>query len=579
MGAPLLGFGGHPQYNSRMRIVALLLMLMSFGVHAQGVPDALDITRRLAEASAPQLALARVEQLQPAASTAPRWADWEQLRCTLLARLNRHQELTRRVEALPPRTPDAVVRSCMLQGARAALANAQAAPARVFLAQLIWRHEMTADEMRQARLLVIETYLTEDRAQDAFALMLRYQLDYKPVDRDTAARFVDALLAAGLEKEAVNWFSQLDDASPVKLLLRLKTNLLAPAAVVAQARAALAKTNNVAYWLVLQHAGAQTKDNLLLVESLENLLQIANDKPAERVAALTAELWKAYAAAAQDVANQNRLLVGDDGGWTDYAARRSTASPAAGRALYAYLAHQSKVGATRQNAQLQLTYSLQGAKLPLTAIRLFNDQARTPVAQIDPQARFLLGGMAVDNQQAASAARYWQGLATPPTLDADEWRIRLAGALVRAGIAEPAADILRALLAGRKTLSPGLLQRAVLIVQELQDTGFLKTADELYRTLLPLAAARERRDILFAIGRIAESVNDFQTAADYFMEAALLIDAKTPDPIALNARFAAASNLGRAGLKDDARAQFDWLRKNVRDADKLELIRREMLKL
>ena len=115
-----------------MRIVALLLMLMSFGVHAQGVPDALDITRRLAEASAPQLALARVEQLQPAASTAPRWADWEQLRCTLLARLNRHQELTRRVEALPPRTPDAVVRSCMLQGARAALANAQAAPARVF---------------------------------------------------------------------------------------------------------------------------------------------------------------------------------------------------------------------------------------------------------------------------------------------------------------------------------------------------------------------------------------------------------------------------------------------------------------
>jgi len=193
-----------PPTIARMRIVALLLMLTSYGVDAQGVPDMLDITRRFAEASAPQLALARVEQMQPPASTAPRWADWEQLRCTLLARLGRHPELTRRVEALPPRTPDAVVRSCLLQGARAALANAQAAPARVFLAQLIWRHEMTADEMRQARLLVIETYLTEDRAQDAFALMLRYQLDYKPVDRDTAARFVDALLAAGLEKEAVN---------------------------------------------------------------------------------------------------------------------------------------------------------------------------------------------------------------------------------------------------------------------------------------------------------------------------------------------------------------------------------------
>jgi len=116
-------------------------------------------------------------------------------------------------------------------------------------------------------------------------------------------------------------------------------------------------------------------------------------------------------------------------------------------------------------------------------------------------------------------------------------------------------------------------------VQELQDTGFFKTADELYRSLLPLAAARERREILFALARIAESFNDFQNAADYFLEAALLIDAKAPDPLAINARIAAATNLGRAGLKDDARAQFDWLRKNVRDADKLELIRREMQKL
>ena len=562
-----------------MRTAALLVMLISYGVHAQGVPDAFEITQRFADASAPQLALARVEQLQPAAPAGPRWADWEQLRCTLLSRLARHQELTRRVSALSPATPDKVVRTCVLQGARAALANGQGVTARQFLARLLWRHDLAAEEMRQARLLVIETYLAEDQAQDAYALMLRYQQDYKPVDRDTAARFVDALLAAGMDKEAVNWFSQLDDASPLKLLLRLKTNLLAPDAVVAQARAGLAKSNAVAYWLVLQHAAVVQKDRLLVVETLENLLQLAGDKPEERVTALAAELWKSYAAAAQDVANQNRLLVGDDAGWADYAARRSTSSPVAGRALFAYLAQQSKVRATRQTAQLQLAYSLQGAKLALAAIRLFDDPARFPVAQLDPQARFLLGGMAVEANQPMSAARYWQGLATPPTLDADEWRVRLAAVLVRAGIAEPGGDALRALLAGKKTLPPDVVQRAVAVVQELQDTGFFKTADELYRALLPLAAARERREILFALARIAESFNDFQNAADYFMEAALLVEAKAPDPFAVNARIAAASSLGRAGLKEDARAQFDWLRKNVRDADKLELIRREMLKL
>ena len=554
-------------------------MLLSYGVHAQGVPDAYEITQRYAETAAPQLALARVEQLQPAAPTAPRWADWEQLRCTLLARLARHQELIKRVAALPPAAPEKVVRACLLQGARAAAASGQAATARDFLARLIWRHDLPADEMRSARVLVIESYLAEGEAQNAYALMLRYQLDYKPVDRDTAARFVEALLAAGMEKEAVNWFSQLDDASPVKLLLRLKTNLLAPDAVIAQARVALAKNNTAAYWLVLQQAAVRQKDSLLMVEALEHLLQIAGDKPAAPAAGVAAELWKAYAIAAQDVANQNRLLVGDDAGWADYAARRGTSSPVAGRALFAYLAQQSKVRATRQNAQLQLAFSLQNSKFPLTAIRLFDDATRFPVAELDPQARFLLGGMASESNQPLAAARYWQGLAPPPTVEADEWRVRLASVLVRAGSAEPAADALRALLAGRKTLSADLVQRALISVQDLQNAGFLKTAEELYRSLLPLAAVRERREILYGLARIAEGRNDFQNAADYFLEAALLADAKAPDPLAIDARLAAASNLGRAGLKDDARAQFDWLRKNVRDADKLEQIRRESLKL
>jgi hypothetical protein len=101
----------------------------------------------------------------------------------------------------------------------------------------------------------------------------------------------------------------------------------------------------------------------------------------------------------------------------------------------------------------------------------------------------------------------------------------------------------------------------------------------LYRALLPLAEAPLRREILFGRGRIAEANHDFQRAADYLLEAALLIDSRATDALAVNARLAAAANLGRAGLKDDARTQFNWLQKNVKDPEKLELIRREMQKL
>ena len=562
-----------------MRLAVLPLLLAPLTAAAQGVPDPIEITQRYMDAGAPQIAYTRVEQLQPAAATAPRWGDWEQLRCVLMFRLNRNAALLQRIAALPASTPEKVVRVCLLQGTRAAIAIARGATAREYLARLIWRHELSADELRQARLLVIESYLVEGKPQDAFALMLRFQQDYRPLDRDTAARFVDALLAVGMDKEAVNWFAQLDDTSPVKLLMRLETNLITPDAAITQARAALAKGAGPAYWIVLQHAAALKKDLALHAEALENLLQLTADRTPEQAGALAGELWSAYTAAALEVANQNQLLVGDDAAWADFAARRAGTNPVIERAFFAYLVQFNKVRATRQGAQLQLVYALQTAKLPLTAVRLFDDTARFPVAQMDGQARFLLGVMAMENGQSLTAARWWQGLEVPPTLDTDEWRIRVAQAQVRAGVAEPGANSLRALVAGKKTLPADIMRRAVGSVQELQDTGYYKTADELYRALAPLAEPRERREILFGLGRIAESFNDFQAAADYYLEAALLMDPRNPDAFAINARIAAAANLGRAGLKDDARAQFNWLRKNVKDAEKLELIRREMQKL
>jgi hypothetical protein len=495
-------------------------------------------------------------------------------------RLNRHQELAQRIAGLPAGVPPGVARFCLLQGARAAIAVAQGAAARDLLARLLWQNETSGEELRQARLLVIETYLAEDKPRDAYTLMLRYQQDYKPVDRDTAARFVDGLLAGGMQKEAVNWFSQLDEASPVKLLLRLQTNLVTPDAAIVQARAGLAKGGTpAAYWVVMQYAAAAQRNTMLNVEAMENLLQLAAGKPPAKAAALVGELWKSYAAAAQEIANQEKLLVGDEANWSDFGARRAGTSPVTGRAFFAYLALASKIRATRQSAQLQLVYALQSAKLALTAVRLFGDAARFPAAQIDPQARFLLGSMAADNDLPEEAARFWIGLGAPPNLDADEWNLRLAQLLVRAGAATAGGDALRALLAGKKSLSPELTRRAIAVVVELQDGGHYKTADELFRALLPLAALRERRDVLYGIARIAEANYDFPRAADHFLESALLLDARTPDVLAVNARIAAGANLGRAGLRDDARAQFNWLLKNVKDPEKLETIRREMQKL
>jgi len=47
----------------------------------------------------------------------------------------------------------------------------------------------------------------------------------------------------------------------------------------------------------------------------------------------------------------------------------------------------------------------------------------------------------------------------------------------------------------------------------------------------------------------------------------------------LRARFSAAANLARAGYREDARAQYQWLLRNAKDPSQLETARRELARL
>jgi len=461
-----------------MRAIFLLLLLPSLVV-AASPPDALNITQRYVDAGATELALARIEQLQPAAPSAPGWNDWEQLRCTLLAQLDHHQALVERAAQLPAGAPQPLTRTCLLGGARAAIALKEGAQAREFLVQVIWNQSSATDDWRAARLLVIDSYLADGKPDDAYLLMLRYQQDYPPLDRATATHFAAALLAAGNAQDAVNWLPQLDDAGPVKAWLRMNTHLITPEAAVTQARAALAKKPDVMWWKVIQQAALVENDRVLQTEALENLLELADDK--DTAATLTATLHQDYETTAQDVANRAQLLIGDDDTWMNYA-NGGTPAPAAARALYAYLTKYGKMPATRDAAQARQVLSFIDGKLMLAAARVL-DGVQWSSAQTDVQAQLLLDDPALSAQ---------------------------------------------------------------------------------------------RREILFTLGVLAESAHDYQRAADYYLEAALTDAAKTPDAFTLDARLHAAGALAHAGLQDDAHAQFEWLRKNDKDRQRLEATEHEL---
>jgi hypothetical protein len=243
--------------------------------------------------------------------------------------------------------------------------------------------------------------------------------------------------------------------------------------------------------------------------------------------------------------------------------------------LFAYLVTSGRASETRLVAQLQMAASLHQAGLDYTALHLFGG-SEFPAEALDPQVRYLLGDVAETRNAPALAARFWQGLPAPAAADPVEWQIRLATAQWRAGAAEPAMATLRALAKAGRPVPASAAGRASTLAREMLSAGRPGAAEETLAALQPLATGDAARDMLYALGEFAESAAQYSRAADYYLRFALARGTQASDAKAVRARLAAALNLSRAGLREDARAQFQWVIGNSKDAADIEVARREL---
>jgi len=551
-----------------MRHLPFLLLLFSLSCRADPLPDEFELASRLAREGAAQLALAHVEAAQPARADGARWPEWERLRLSLLAELDRPQDVLRRVAELPREAPAETQQAVNRLAAMAALELGQGAAARSYLARLFWQSELTQKQHQEARQLAARSYIAEGRPADAYPVMLRLRQDYSPVAPDLLEAYLQALLQAGLAEQAAEWLPQLNDADPLKLLVRLDAGLLAPQAAVDAARQALQKKPVAANWTVILKAGQLQKNAAWQAEAQEQLIAASKGSSAD-------QLWQAYLAHADAAANQLHLLTGDDAAWSEQANQQAQIAPVTARALLAYLAQRAKDAALRADAQLRLISSLAGQKLGMTAVRLFEQGAANDPA---PAARYSLGEAAAQAGSYAFAVRLWQGLDAPPAdIPAQQWRLRRAEVLVKGGAYGAGSEALRELLPAREPLAPDAAARVRETALELQDAGQEAAAQQAFQLLLPAAPASMQRDILARLGAMAENRKDYKLAADYFLQAALLPGA--PDALASNARFAAAANLARAGFRQDAKAQYQSVLKTSKDAAQQEAARRALSRL
>ena len=558
----------------RMVLAAAVLSAASALAAAPEDPTAV---RAMLSAGARELALAQIQELQPRDTAHPRWADWEGLRCEVLARLNRGEALLARVAAIAPERLTAPLNTCLVEAARASLALNDPSSARAHAAKLLWQTKASDDDARAARLAVIESYVAERRGDDAFRSMLRFQQDHQPLEPRTAERFAEALLDLGRDTEALNWLRS-DGITPARLVLQLRSRMLAPEAVITQARAALARAPEAGYWRAIHEAAVRTRNGALQVEALERLLQSADTRNGSAQSEAAQRLWQAYVSTAAEIGNREQLLMGDDGAWADYAARRLGPDPFLSRSFYAYLAQRSQNPDIRRNAQLQLAYSLYSAGLDNAALRAMQ-RIGFEIDALDEQTRYLLGTIASKHNDAALTLKLWDGLPTPPNVNAIEWQLTLARTALQAGDAAGSAETMKRLLADRKSVTPQLAQRVLELGQEMLDMRTTDAAQTVYELLVPLSTDAHAREALFGLGRANELGGEPVRAAGYYLRSALLVQAAAPDALAFQARLLAALNLMRAGLRDDARAQFEWLVKNAKEPALIEAAKRGLNRL
>jgi len=587
-----------PALHHIIPTAALLAGLQVFTfTHAAQAPDGLDATRSLAQVGALQLALRHIDILQPQDGVAPSpkgtssgatWAEWEALRLQLLARLNRNDEVLQRAGVLPASLPADARVGLHAMAARAALALGRTAVARDHAGRTLWTPGLNPGVSRELRLLVIRSYVRDAspkgtsfgaRADDAYRSMLRFEQDYRPLDAVTAGVFVDALLDLRLAREAVAWLNLLEERGPAKLRLRLHAGVVAPQDAVIQARAALGRSEDPAWWRILLEAADRLNNGALRLTALEQLLEAV---PVEVPDADAGALWEAYASHARAAANSHHLLAGDEVSWMEFAMHRRTTEPAEARAYLAYLARSARNPGLQQNAQIRLAADFAESRLLRAGLRLFGAWPADAAALAAPT-RYTLGMMAEAAGDHPRALQYWQGLLAPDNMPAAVWKLRLSALAIRAGRAEVATDIAGSLAAERSAIPAVQLPEWITLAQQFSDHGLHEPARALFARVLPYADAAQTRLVLSGIAQSHEVPGQPLQAAEFYLRAVIRATKEVPlgrspamDAAATEARLKAGFSLARAGLREDAKAQFEWLLKNANDPAQIAIARREL---
>ncbi len=566
-----------------LKVLLCLAALVSAAPVALADDGALQTVTALAQAGARQLALERMDRLQPDARSDPvGWMNWERERFYILQSEQDWAGVVARVRHMPDGLPADFVRWAKTQAAAADLKQGEGRDARRLLRTLLWSPAADADPETFAhwRRMVIRSYLLDDQVQDARTALARYRQDYGEQDGESRLLQARVALQSGHPGDAVSLLAKADgaEARALGLLARLRSGDLAPQEAYKRAAGLAAQTSKdlraqADLWAVAAAAAASANDREGLITALEHSLAVMPGGPRDPLLGASAdELWDAYLQYGHAIGNRRQLLVGNDDQWYFAATDALKTDPVRARALFAVLAFTGSAPERRDVAHEYLASLI--AKLPdgkrlLARLYLHSKRFPTP-ASLPLPVRYRLVDYALGQSDLTLASRLMAGLDEPPAgTDPLDWQLRRARVLVRANQASAGTALLDKVLEQHPKLDKTALDRFVQVIFDLQTVQDQQDAIRLLKQLLgrklPL---QRRRELLFWTADSYNALHRYKEAGTLYLESAIVQDPFAMDPWAQTARYHAAGALAKAGLTGDARRLYQGLLNATRDASR-----------
>jgi len=575
------------------RLSAVIFAALLFSPGTQLVADQqLDSLKNISAAGAPFLTLKMLDQAQPAVDKdLYEWILWEQERYQILQRWKQWNELLVRIEGLPLTLPEQFLQQAASYRIRAYIALGQNQTARQLLREQLWQQNASSSsEYWEWRKLVVETYLNEQKIDDARVAMLRLQQDYEQTDKDWILLRARVLMESNrFDETIVLLSSRLDWQSLSMRLLAEYRNQLHTAQdlwELSQKRISVIRDDPeqlATYWSISAIA-AQKISPEHEVQALEARLSLDVVDSVNLYAVDADQLWQAYFHYAQLVGNRSELLIGDDHNWLQLAQKVKQESAVKARSILAYLMTASRFDEVRhQAAELFLkTLNLDNDQQKQLVDQLFNQSRQfSNAAEIPIQIRFQLVDLALKQANIQEATRLMSGLdSVPQNIREFDWVLRQARVLLLGGKLKQGDDRLNELISRYTEPNKEDTDRLLQILFDLQTLQANEQAIMHFRQLINLPIEpSQRREIMFWMADSFKALKQYEKAALLYLQSAMYPGPDTMDPWAQTARFSAAESLQKAGLVDDARRVYQSLLEITKEPARRSVLRRNIQQL